>query len=239
MLNNAIMRTPLWVFSLAVFSLTLPACAQQPVTAAPATASAVKNSTAYGDCALIDFKDIDSSALTKAELVQKMDQDFADNLNNSEKCMAEAINSGAGRISAAGAGAGNTGDAAFVDVLSQELSAESTATRRRAADAISRLPAEQARPALLDALVLESDPQVSTALIDALKHAGATSPELVDVLEKRINSSDANQRAATIDLLGSQQTERAQQLLIAQYKRETDAQLKMQIGRYVPARALR
>ncbi|KUM54101.1 HEAT repeat domain-containing protein [Rheinheimera sp. EpRS3] len=134
---------------------------------------------------------------------------------------------------------GNTGDAAFVDVLSTELSAQSTATRRRAADAISRLPAEQARPALLDALVLESDPQVSTALIDALKHAGATSPELVDVLEKRINSSDANQRAATIDLLGSQQTERAQQLLIAQYKRETDAQLKMQIGRYVPARALR
>ncbi|WP_240222694.1 HEAT repeat domain-containing protein [Rheinheimera hassiensis] len=134
---------------------------------------------------------------------------------------------------------GNTGDAAFVDVLSQELSAQSTATRRRAADAISRLPAEQARPALLDALVLESDPQVSTALIDALKHAGATSPELVDVLEKRINSSDANQRAATIELLGSQQTERAQQLLIAQYKRETDAQLKMQIGRYVPARALR
>ena len=134
---------------------------------------------------------------------------------------------------------GNTGDAAFVDVLSHELSAESTATRRRAADAISRLPAEQARPALLDALVLESDPQVSTALIDALKHAGATSPELVDVLEKRINSSDANQRAATIDLLGSQQTERAQQLLIAQYKRETDAQLKMQIGRYVPAKALR
>lgn len=134
---------------------------------------------------------------------------------------------------------GNTGDASFVEVLSHELSAESEATRRRAADAISRLPAEQARPALLDALVQESDPQVSTALIDALKHAGATSPELVDVLEKRINSSDANQRAATIDLLGSQQTERAQQLLIAQYKRETDARIKMQIGRYVPARALR
>jgi HEAT repeat protein len=80
---------------------------------------------------------------------------------------------------------------------------------------------------------------VSTALIDALKHAGATSPELLDVLEKRISSSDTNQRAATIDLLGAQQTERAQQLLITQYKRETDAHIKMQIGRYVPAKALR
>ncbi|NRQ42841.1 HEAT repeat domain-containing protein [Rheinheimera sp. YQF-2] len=134
---------------------------------------------------------------------------------------------------------GNTGDASFVEVLSHELSAESEATRRRAADAISRLPAEQARPALLDALVQESDPQVSTALIDALKHSGASSPELLDVLEKRVSSPDANQRAATIDLLGAQQTERAQQLLIAQYKRETDARIKMQIGRYVPAKALR
>jgi hypothetical protein len=134
---------------------------------------------------------------------------------------------------------GNTGDASFVEVLSHELSAESEATRRRAADAISRLPAEQARPALLDALEQESDPQVSTALIDALKHAGASSPELLDVLEKRVSSPDANQRAATIDLLGAQQTERAQQLLIAQYKRETDARIKMQIGRYVPAKALR
>lgn len=109
MLNNAMMRTPLWFFSLAIFSLTLPACAQQPVTAA---APVTKNSTAYGDCALIDFKDIDSKTLTKAELVQKMDQDFADNLNNSEKCMAEAINTGTGRMSAAGAGAGNAGDVA-------------------------------------------------------------------------------------------------------------------------------
>lgn len=112
MLNNAIMQMSLCIVSLAVFSLTLPACAQQPVTTAPAAASAIKNSTAYGDCALIDFKDIDSSALTKAELVQKMDQDFVDNLNNSEKCMVDAINSGVGSISAVGAGAGNSGDAA-------------------------------------------------------------------------------------------------------------------------------
>lgn len=129
MLKNAIIRTPLWVFSLAVFLLTLPACAQQPVTAAPAAAT--KNSTAYGDCALIDFKDIDSSTLTKAELVQKMDQDFADNLNNSEKCMAEAINTGAGRISAAGAGAGNTGDvAATGNQAVGEAQLESTANQQ-------------------------------------------------------------------------------------------------------------
>lgn len=128
MLNKLMMRTSLWCYGIAVFSLTLPACAQQAVTAAtPVT----KNSIAYGDCALIDFKDIDSSALTKAELVQKMDQDFVNNLNNSEKCMAEAINAGAGRISAAGAGAGNTEDvAAMANQAAGQAQSESLANQQ-------------------------------------------------------------------------------------------------------------
>lgn len=134
---------------------------------------------------------------------------------------------------------GNTGEAAFVEVLSQELISQSTATRRRAADALSRLPVEQARPALLNALTQENDPQVSIALIDALTDTGATSLELVDVLEKHISSPNANQRAATIDLLGAQKTERTRQLLIAQYKVETDVELKQRIGRYLPAKELR
>ncbi|MBU1618403.1 MAG: HEAT repeat domain-containing protein [Gammaproteobacteria bacterium] len=134
---------------------------------------------------------------------------------------------------------GNTGEVAFVEVLSQELSSQSEATRRRAADALSRLPAEQAVPALLNALTLESDPQVSIALIDALKDTGASSSELVDVLEKHVSSPNSNQRAATIDLLGAQKNERTRQLLIAQYKVETDVQIKQRIGRYLPAKDLR
>ncbi|MCF4010659.1 hypothetical protein [Rheinheimera sp. UJ63] len=131
MLNNSIIRVSLWVFSFAVFSLTLPACAQQPITDAPGKTTSIKNSTAYGDCALIDFKDIDSSALTKAELVQKMDLDFADNLNKSEKCMAEAINSGAGRISEVGTGGGNTGAAASTsNQAAGETQSESTANQQ-------------------------------------------------------------------------------------------------------------
>lgn len=97
---------------LAALSLALPACAQTSANQSAATATQVpaatsKTNMAYGDCSLIDFKDIDSTQLTKAELVQKMDVDFADNLNKSEKCMADAVNSGTERLSAAGAGAGN------------------------------------------------------------------------------------------------------------------------------------
>ena len=159
-------------------------------------------------------------------IMDTLQQQLADTVDQSERLM--VIDS-----------MGNTGDEAFVEVLGQQLTTQSTTTRRRAADALSRLPAEQAQPVLLDALALETDPQVSTALIDALKNSGAASPQVVDVLEKRISSSDPNQRAASIDLLGAQHTERAQQLLIAQYKRETDAYIKIQIGRYVPAKALR
>lgn len=106
--SETIFRVPLWLFSFSLMSLTLPACAQQTQPPAP-SAGAV---TSYGDCSMINFKDIDGSELTKAELLERMDADFAANLNQSEKCMTEAINSGAGRISAAGAGAGSVADAA-------------------------------------------------------------------------------------------------------------------------------
>lgn len=95
-----------WLFSFSLMLLTLPACAQQ-TSPQPATGAV----TSYGDCSLIDFKDIDGSDLTKAELLERMDADFAANLNQTEKCMAEAISSGAGRISASGAGAGSVADA--------------------------------------------------------------------------------------------------------------------------------
>lgn len=110
------LRPPLWWFSFLLLSLTLPACAQQTTAQAPAAGEV----TSYGDCSQIDFKHIDGRELTKAELLQQMDADFAANLNQTEKCMAEAINNGAGRISAAGAG-----DAAALGAGSNEQSGQS------------------------------------------------------------------------------------------------------------------
>lgn len=106
-------------------ALTLPACAQQMTpqqstlqqnkpqtsTTTPPASQPASSNKAFTDCSLIDFKDIDSTSLTKAELVQKMEQDFADNLNNNEKCMSEAVTAGAERISAAGASAAQTAGA--------------------------------------------------------------------------------------------------------------------------------
>lgn len=117
------LRTPLWIFSFLLMSLTVPACAQQTLPLTPAAGEI----TSYGDCSQIDFKHIDGSELTKAELLQQMDADFAANLNHTEKCMAEAINSGAGRISAAGAGAG---DAAALGAGSNEQSGQSAGTEQ-------------------------------------------------------------------------------------------------------------
>lgn len=116
---------------LAALSLALPACAQtsanQSATATTQTpAAASKTNMAYSDCSLIDFKDIDSSQLTKAELVQKMDVDFADNLNKSEKCMADAVNSGAERLSAAGAGSGSQAAAVQGDVQGATEASQAT-----------------------------------------------------------------------------------------------------------------
>jgi hypothetical protein len=121
--SETIFRVPLWLFSFSLILLTLPACAQQAVPMAPAAGEI----TSYGDCSLIDFKDIDGSELTKAELLERMDADFAANLNQSEKCMAEAINSGAGRISAAGAGASGVAEAA---AGTNEQAAQSASTEQ-------------------------------------------------------------------------------------------------------------
>ncbi|GGW49712.1 hypothetical protein [Alishewanella tabrizica] len=124
-------RPHVWVFSTLLYCITLPACAQPsivpPPTAATSTAasggtpstigapsspsttstlnSAPNQRAAFSDCSLIDFKDIDGRELTKAELVQKMDQDFADNLNRSDRCMEQAVTSNAERLGALGAAA--------------------------------------------------------------------------------------------------------------------------------------
>ncbi|WP_052750263.1 hypothetical protein [Arsukibacterium sp. MJ3] len=99
---------PLWFTAIFVTSMSQTACAQQTSTS-NSTANA---NTEYSDCTLINFNDIDKTKLTKAELLQKMEQDFADNLNNSEKCMAAAASGAAGKVGAAGGSSGDAGDSA-------------------------------------------------------------------------------------------------------------------------------
>ena len=111
-------RPHVWVFSTLLYCITLPACAQPAIVPPPTAAtsggtpstpttpkSAPNQRAAFSDCSLIDFKDIDGRELTKAELVQKMDQDFADNLNRSDTCMEQAVTSNAERLGALGAAA--------------------------------------------------------------------------------------------------------------------------------------
>ncbi|MBB1331832.1 hypothetical protein H5154_06480 [Pseudoalteromonas sp. SR44-5] len=62
---------------------------------------------------------------------------------------------------------------------------------------------------------------------------------MVDALAKRVNSLDPQLRAASIDLLGAQQTQEAKNLLVTQYKRESDVYIKRRIGRYLSAKDLR
>ncbi len=97
---------PLWFTIIFVTSMSQIACAQQTTT----PYSTANASTEYSDCSLINFNDIDKSKLTKAELLKKMEQDFADNLNNSEKCMAAAASGAAGKMGAANGSSGDAGD---------------------------------------------------------------------------------------------------------------------------------
>lgn len=60
----------------------------------------------YSDCAYIEFEQIDSAQLTRAEQLAAMDADFEKSLNASEQCMDEAVSAGAGRLAQSGASGG-------------------------------------------------------------------------------------------------------------------------------------
>jgi hypothetical protein len=57
----------------------------------------------YGDCAYIEFKDVDPTELTKQERIDLLNADLFASLDKSEKCMHKAAISGAGKIGAKGA----------------------------------------------------------------------------------------------------------------------------------------
>lgn len=111
MLNHTNITTSLWIMAVSAVSLSLPACALQQQNAqtqaqAQNTSKAVSN---YSDCSQINFSDIDGRELTREELIKRMDDDFEANLSKSEKCMAEAVASGAGRLGGAGGSGAGTG----------------------------------------------------------------------------------------------------------------------------------
>ena len=181
------------------------------------------NTSLLGMGSMVDRSD---DPLLREYIIDSLQQNFADTASQSEQLT--LIDS-----------MGNTADPAFTELLSEQLISQSEATRRRAADALARLNSEQAQPALLKALSSENNSSVSAALVKALKDSGAASSDVVDALAKRVNSLDPQLRAASIDLLGAQQTQEAKNLLITQYKRESDVYIKRRIGRYLSAKDLR
>lgn len=134
---------------------------------------------------------------------------------------------------------GNTKDERFLELLNDELGSSTHDIRRHAALALSKLPAEMAKPVLFSRLMEEQDPRVSTTLIKALKKTGAASVELTAALDQLLTQSRDNQRTAIVDLLGAQSSNDARQLLAKQFKREKNVHIKQRIGRYLPAEALR
>ena len=181
------------------------------------------NTSLLGVGSMVDRSD---DPLLREHIIDSLRQNFADTASQSEQLT--LIDS-----------MGNTADPAFTELLSEQLISQSEAKRRRAADALARLNSDKAQPALLKALISENSSSVSAALIKALKDSGAASSDVVDALAKRVNSADPQLRVASIDLLGAQQTQEAKNLLITQYKRESDVYIKRRIGRYLSAKDLR
>lgn len=109
MLNHTNITASLWIMAASAVSLSLPACALQQQNAQTQAQNASKAVSNFSDCSQINFNDIDSHELTREELIKRMDDDFEANLSKSEKCMAEAVASGAGRLGGAGGSGAGTG----------------------------------------------------------------------------------------------------------------------------------
>ncbi len=65
----------------------------------------------YGDCAYMEFEDVDPTELTLQERIDLLNADLFTSLDKSEKCMQKAAVSAADKVGAAGAGSvKNTGN---------------------------------------------------------------------------------------------------------------------------------
>jgi hypothetical protein len=142
---------------------------------------------------------------------------------------------------------GNSGDTTFAKTLAGYADSPSTLVRAHAAQAYRGMDRETMEPALVDWLGHEDDAQVRRAIAESLgeklRADGAqASPAIVAVASDRLASEpDAHVRAALIALLGSAAASDppAKRALIEQFHRETVAELKALIGRFVTAEDLR
>lgn len=135
---------------------------------------------------------------------------------------------------------GNSGDAAFVDVLAAHADADSATTRQHAVEALGRLDPAESGPRLLDRLREETDPAVGAAIVKALR--GPPTGDAVALMSDKLAASTSiTERSAIIAWLGSASRTRpeARSLLAAHVREETHARLVQQIGAFVPASELR
>ncbi len=141
---------------------------------------------------------------------------------------------------------GNSGDTALIDAVQPFAGDPSAATRARAAHAYRRMPLEKVEPLLATWMAKESDATVRRSIGNALaeglfvEHKGASSATVAVVLQQLSQEQDARQRAVLIGLLGTAAASdpAAKQGLISHFPRETVAELKVLIGRFVTAEEL-
>lgn len=142
---------------------------------------------------------------------------------------------------------GNSGDTALIDSIQPSAADSSPAIRARAAQAHRRMPVEKVEPLLAAWLGKESDATVRRSIGSAIaeglfaEHKGAASSTVSVALAQLPQEKDARLRAVLIGLLGSAASSapEAKRGLISHFPRETVAELKVLIGRFVTAEELR
>lgn len=145
---------------------------------------------------------------------------------------------------------GNTRDASFEGALEERLHADDARVRAHAAHALEHMPAERARPRLVEQLEGESSSEVRMAILRSLRgidgEPGRESGPRLDARELELaarllaTSDDAAVRAGVIDWLGrSAEQPEARAVLAAHFPSEPVLQLKQRIGAFVSAAELR
>lgn len=138
---------------------------------------------------------------------------------------------------------GSSGDKELSEQVRPYLQDQAPDVRAHAAQALRRMPLSTMEPLLRDRIGQESDPVVRRAMGGAIaegvfQEQHGVDAETTSALAKQLAvESDPKVRAALISVLGAgaKTDDNARQALIAQFAKETVADLKVLIGRYVSA----
>ena len=145
---------------------------------------------------------------------------------------------------------GNTRDATFEDALEDRLHADDARARAHAAHALAHMPAERARPRLVEQLESEGSTEVLTSILRSLRGIDGqpgseatrslTPSELALCARLLATSQDVDVRAGAIEWLGRSADQReARAVLAGHFPNEPVMQLKQRIGAFVSAAELR